>query len=98
MSSSFPLKNRFITPSPLSQPKYKGLVDPITKKPMYSEDIIEKMVYAGSKVMDYNKRIPDVNSKLIGAGILNTQEIVNKVMVTARKSCLSFIVKIYTQR
>jgi len=36
---------------------------------VYSSPIIDKMVYAASKVADYDNRIPGLSSKLVGAGI-----------------------------
>ena len=62
--------------------KYKGLVDKKTNKPLYPQEVLDQLVYAGSKVMDYNKRIPQVNFDLINAGILNTQQIVDEVIET----------------
>lgn len=35
----------------------------------YSPEVIDKMVYASSKIADYDLRIPQVNSSLAGAGI-----------------------------
>ena len=35
----------------------------------YSPEVIDKMVYAASKIADYDLRIPQVNSSLAGAGI-----------------------------
>lgn len=61
--------------------KYKGMVD-AEGKPLYSQSVLDKLVYAGSKVMDYNKRIPQVNSNLIKSGIKNTQDIVDDVLKT----------------
>jgi len=62
--------------------KYKGLVDAKTDKPVFTKAVLDKLVYAGSKVMDYNKRIPQVNAPLLDAGILNTQDIVDQVVGT----------------
>ncbi len=61
--------------------KYKGLVDD-NGKPLYSQVVLDKLVYAGSKVMDYNTRIPQVNSNLIKSGITNTQEIIDEILKT----------------
>jgi hypothetical protein len=44
----------------------------------YSKESIDKMVYAASKVADYDLRIPQVNEALVAAGI-NTQEILDEI-------------------
>lgn len=61
--------------------KYKGQVDKTTGKPLYTQDVLDKMVYAGAKVMDYNRRIPQVNEPLVANGI-DTQEIIDEVLRT----------------
>jgi len=48
--------------------RYKGLVN-ADKSRVYSDNIIDKMVYAASKVEDYNQRIPAVMSYLTNSGI-----------------------------
>lgn len=48
---------------------YEGVVDPETKKPKYSKNSIDKLIYAKSKIADYNRRIPQVDQKLAAAGI-----------------------------
>jgi hypothetical protein len=44
----------------------------------YSKESVDKMVYAASKVADYDLRIPQVNEALVAAGI-NTQEILDEI-------------------
>ena len=45
----------------------------------YSPLVIDKMVYAASKVADYDVRIPQVNSSLVKAGI-NTQDVIDSII------------------
>jgi hypothetical protein len=47
--------------------RYGGLVK--DGKAVYSPEIMDKMVYAASKIADYDKRIPKVMEPLINAGI-----------------------------
>lgn len=49
--------------------RYGGMVDKTTGKPIYSEDVINKMIYAASKVADYDRRIQDVSSSLLLSGV-----------------------------
>lgn len=49
--------------------RYGGMVDATTGKPVYSEDVINKMIYAASKVADYDRRIQDVSSSLLLSGV-----------------------------
>lgn len=37
--------------------------------PVYSSEVMDKMVYAASKIADYDNRIPSISSKLLAAGI-----------------------------
>ena len=61
--------------------KYKGLVDKKSGKRLYSDAVIDKLVYAGSKVLDYDNRIPQLNAPLAAAGIV-TLDILNDILVT----------------
>lgn len=58
--------------------KYGGLIDEKGNK-VYSDEIIDQLVYAGSKVMDYNRRIPQMQSELSGYDI-NLEQIVKDVI------------------
>lgn len=58
--------------------KYGGLVDKEGNQ-VYTDEIIDKMVYAGSKVMDYDRRIPQLQQELLPYGI-NTDEILDNVI------------------
>jgi len=49
--------------------KYKGLIDKTTGKRLYSDDVIDKLVYAASKIKDYDKRAPQLASKLLAANV-----------------------------
>lgn len=57
--------------------KYKGKLDE-DNKPIYSDEVIDKMVYAGAKVMNYNQRIPEVVYNLSKNGI-DTLTIANEI-------------------
>ena len=61
--------------------KYKGLLNKETGERLYTDDVIDKLVYAGSKVMDYDKRIPELNESL-GMANVNTLDILNDILVT----------------
>ena len=50
--------------------KYEGMIDPKTKERVYSQEVIDKLVYAGSKILDYDKRIPQLNTPLAANGIV----------------------------
>lgn len=65
--------------------RYGGLVDKETKTPVYSGEAIEKMVYAASKVADYDSRIPQVNSSLVERNI-NTQDVIDGIITNNRVS------------
>jgi hypothetical protein len=60
--------------------KYSNISDKEGNK-LYSDDVIDKMVYAASKIKNYDERIPGVNSSLLKAGI-NTQDIIDSVVKT----------------
>lgn len=49
--------------------RYSGFVHPDTKERVYSDDVIDKMVYASSKVADYDQRIPELSQQLSLSGI-----------------------------
>jgi hypothetical protein len=61
--------------------KYSGVVNKETGERVYSDAVIEKLVYAGSKVMDYDRRLPELNSELAVAGV-NTMAVLEDVMVS----------------
>ncbi|MFN9114219.1 MAG: hypothetical protein ACK5XN_29480, partial [Bacteroidota bacterium] len=46
--------------------RYSGLVNE-DKTPMYPSAVIDKMIYAATKISDYEQRIPSLTSKLIGS-------------------------------
>ena len=46
--------------------RYSGLVNE-DKTPMYPPAVIDKMLYATTKISDYEQRIPSLTSKLIGS-------------------------------
>lgn len=55
--------------------KYSGLVNKETGERIYSDEVIDKMVYAASKVADYDKRIPELSKNLLSKGIIITPAI-----------------------
>jgi len=60
--------------------RYSGMVDPKDPtKRLYSDKVIDKLVYAASKVANYDVRIPQVNASLMSAGI-NTGEILQSII------------------
>jgi hypothetical protein len=46
----------------------------------YSPHVIDKMVYAASKITDYDLRIPAVNASLIAAGV-NTMDVLQSIIL-----------------
>jgi hypothetical protein len=54
--------------------KYSNVVNKEGEK-LYSDDVVDKMVYAASKIEGYDARIPSVNSTLLKAGIITTDVI-----------------------
>jgi hypothetical protein len=59
--------------------KYKGIVDPTTGKRAYSDATLEKLLYAGSKISDYNRRIPQLDQSLASYGISTTDALTEVV-------------------
>jgi hypothetical protein len=60
--------------------RYSTELNPDGKK-KYSDDVIEKMVYAVSKVGNYDIRIPQINNNLIKNGIL-TSDILESIITS----------------
>lgn len=56
--------------------RYSGEVDEKGNR-KYSSQVIDKMVYAGAKIMNYDARIPQVNAQLAEAGIDTTEVLVD---------------------
>jgi hypothetical protein len=52
--------------------KYSVLLDKDGKR-LYSDDLIEKMTYASAKVIDYDKRTSELQSKLASQNILTSE-------------------------
>jgi hypothetical protein len=57
--------------------RYGGMIDKYGK-PTYSSDVMNKMVYAGTKIADYDERIPKVASALALTGV-DTASIIEDV-------------------
>ena len=53
--------------------RYGNLVDQDGKK-VYSNEVMDKMIYAASKVADYDKRIPQLKNELISSGISSVSQ------------------------
>lgn len=49
---------------------YSGVINKETKERIYSDEVIDKMVYAASKIADYDQRIPELSKELLGHGIV----------------------------
>jgi predicted NAD-dependent protein-ADP-ribosyltransferase YbiA (DUF1768 family) len=49
--------------------RYGNRVLPDGKTPVYNDEVMNKMIYAASKVADYDNRIPQLSSKLSAIGI-----------------------------
>jgi len=64
--------------------KYETVFDADGKR-KYSDAVMDKLVYAASKIKDYDSRIPSVNEKLAIAGI-NAQSIIDDVVKTGELS------------
>jgi hypothetical protein len=58
--------------------RYSGVLDAEGKR-KYSDDVIDKMVYAASKIANYDVRIPADNARLTSAGI-NTLDILESII------------------
>lgn len=58
--------------------RYSGQLD-IEGNRKYPSEVIDKMAYAGSKIMNYDARIPQVSAPLIDAGI-NTTEVLGDII------------------
>lgn len=76
--------------------KYKGLVNKETGEPTYSEDILDRLVYAASKVADYDLRAPQLATNLLAnnvsiAGILEDIVLKGVPSEEATKEALSAI-------
>ena len=78
--------------------KYKGLVNKETGERVYSDNVIDKLVYAASKVRDYDNRIPQVSAALFEKGV-NVQSIIDDIIekgtpnIAATKEALNQINK-----
>ena len=59
---------------------YGSFVDQATGKPLYSDEAVDKMVYAAAKIADYDRRIPEISASLLDAGIGNVEEIVESIL------------------
>ena len=80
---------------------YSGEVirDPKTKQPIldksgrfirrYTSEVIDKMVYAAAKIVDYDNRIPQVSSFLNANGIETAQNIVNEELTNENSTALA---------
>ena len=75
--------------------KYGGVLNE-NKKPLYNATTISKLVYAGSKIFNYNSRIPELKTELLSNGInianvLQNIADTNKPTIEATKEALQQI-------
>jgi len=59
--------------------RYGGLID-ADKKKVYNDEVMDKMVYAATKISDYDNRSISLVSDLISQGITNTSEITSSII------------------
>jgi hypothetical protein len=59
--------------------RYGNRVLPDGKTPVYNQEVMNKMIYAATKVADYDNRIPQLSSKLVSAGI-DSNSIIDDVL------------------
>jgi len=59
--------------------RYSNLTDDEGNK-LFTDTVLDKLVYAAAKVGHYDVRIPEVNSILINAGITNTSDVVDTII------------------
>ena len=59
--------------------RYGSLVNDKGER-MFSNEVVDKMVYAASKVADYDIRIPKLYANVVSAGIENIDQIINDTL------------------
>lgn len=75
--------------------RYSAYVDKDGKR-IFSDDVVDRMVYAASKVKDYDVRIPQVSASLLAAGV-NVQSVLegiitnNEPSIDATRAALDYI-------
>ena len=65
--------------------RYSDVVNEDGQSRMYSDSVIDKMVYSISKINEYDKRIPKLNQDLLAANI-STQEILESIVDKGKNS------------
>ena len=65
--------------------RYSGVVNKTSGERVYSDDVIDKMVYAAAKVADYDQRIPQLTSELLTKGI-DVQGILEDILINGTPS------------
>jgi hypothetical protein len=58
---------------------YGGIVNKETKERIYTDAVIDKMVYAASKIADYDQRIPEISKELMSRGVVIQPSIIDAV-------------------
>lgn len=58
--------------------RYGGLMDE-KGKPLYSSDVMDKLIYAGTKIADYDERVPKLGASLALSTGIDVQSIVEDV-------------------
>jgi hypothetical protein len=69
------------------QLRFGSLIDRNTKQPLYSDEVIEKMTYAASKISDYDNRMKEIANELLAADI-NVSAINPYIAETVKKKAV----------
>jgi predicted NAD-dependent protein-ADP-ribosyltransferase YbiA (DUF1768 family)/uncharacterized protein YigA (DUF484 family) len=73
--------------------RYGGMVDK-DNAPIYSPEVMDKLVYASSKISDYDDRIPSLTPGLMNAGIDNINDIIDDLLKGDDKSYTKAMAKL----
>ena len=66
--------------------------------PLYTPVVMEKLVYAASKIVDYDTRITELSPSLISKGITNLNEIIDDIIAGKDDSYLAAVARIDTMK
>ena len=59
--------------------RYAGLVNKDTKERIYNDEVIDQMIYAASKISDYDNRIPGLSDSLLASGV-DVQSVLGEII------------------
>ena len=59
--------------------RYAGLVNKDTKERVYNSEVIDQMIYAASKISDYDNRIPGLSDSLLASGV-DVQSVIGEII------------------